>query len=100
MPTVELLYFPTCPNVPAAREQLGRALAAAGLSAAWSEIDVTSDDAPAHLRGYGSPTILVDGRDVAGGAPSSACASCRVYIGSEVRGVPPLDAIVAALKSA
>ena len=98
MPIVELLYFPTCPNVPAAREQLARGLAAAGLAAAWSEHDVTADDAPAHVRGYGSPTILVDGRDVAGGAPSSGCASCRVYVGSEVRGVPPLEVIVTALR--
>lgn len=98
MATVELLYFPDCPNVPAAREQLGRACVAAGLPAAWSEIDVTAEGAPAHARGYGSPTILVDGKDVTGAAPGGG-SSCRIYVGSDVRGVPPLDAIVAALRA-
>ena len=97
MATVELLYFPDCPNVPAAREQLRRACDAAGVPAAWSEIDVTAESSPAHARGYGSPTILVDGKDVTG-APPGDSASCRIYVGSDVRGVPPLDAIIAALR--
>jgi hypothetical protein len=66
--------------------------------AAWSEIDVTAESAPVHARGYGSPTILVDGKDVTG-APPGDSASCRIYVGSEVRGVPPLEAIIAALRS-
>jgi hypothetical protein len=40
---------------------------------------------------------LVDGKDVTG-APPGDSASCRIYVGSEVRGVPPLDAIIAALR--
>ena len=98
MPVVELLYFPGCPHVVAAREQLRRAFTAAGLAASWTEHDVTAD-APAHVRGYGSPTILVDGCDVAGAGPVEG-ASCRVYAGSEVSGAPPLEAIVAALRGA
>ena len=43
-------------------------------------------------------TILVDGEDVSG-APSDDAASCRVYLGSDLRGVPPLATIVQALKS-
>ena len=95
---VELLYFPDCPNVNAAREQLGRALAEAGLPLRWTEYDVTSASAPKRVRGFGSPTILVDGEDVSG-APSAEAASCRVYMGSEVRGVPPLATILRALMS-
>lgn len=95
---VELLYFPECPNVNAAREQLRRAFAEAGLPLRWTEHDVTSPSAPKRVRGFGSPTILVDGKDVSG-APSDEAASCRVYLGSEVRGVPPLATIVQALKS-
>lgn len=96
---VELLHFLGCPHVPAAREQLRRAFAALGLPAAWDEVDVTADDAPAHVRGYGSPTILVDGEDVTGAPPGDAT-SCRVYLGSDLAGAPPLDALVAALRSA
>lgn len=98
MPTVDLLYFPECPNVGAAREQLGRAFAAAQLTPAWNEHDISAPDAPAALRGYGSPTILVNGRDVTGDAPAGGVA-CRIYAGTDRRGAPPLGAIAAALVS-
>lgn len=97
MATVELLYFAECPSLPAAREQLRRAFDAVGVAPQWTEVDVTADAAPAHTRGYGSPSILVDGREVTGAAPGGG-SSCRVYVGSGVPGVPPLDAIVAALR--
>jgi mercuric ion transport protein len=96
MPTVELLYFSECPNVPTAREQLRRAFTSVGALPVWTEVDVAADTAPAHARGYGSPTILVDGKDVTGAAPGSG-SSCRIYAGSDTPGVPPLVAIVAAL---
>ena len=59
------------------------------------EIDVTAADTPEHLRGWGSPTILIDGVDVAGGRPSGS--SCRLYPGSDRPGVPSLDTLRAAL---
>lgn len=99
MMTVELLYFPDCPNVPAARERLRRAFAAVGLPPQWTEVDVTAEAAPARVRGYGSPSILVGGRDVTGADPGGG-SSCRIYAGNDVSGVPPLDAIVQALRAA
>jgi len=98
MPTVELLYFPDCPNVSGAREQLRRAFEAVGTSPMWTEVDVTAEGAPDQARRYGSPTILVDGKDVAGATPGAG-SSCRIYIGSDERGVPPLDIIVSALRA-
>jgi mercuric ion transport protein len=56
---------------------------------------VTAPSTPPHLRGWGSPTILIDGVDVAGGSPSEAC--CRLYPTSKERGAPPLALIEAAL---
>jgi len=97
MIAVELLFFPDCPNVDPARDQLRRALAAVGLPASWTEHDVTAADTPPHLRGHGSPTILVNGRDVTGAQPGAG-ASCRIYTGSDRPGVPPLDALVRALR--
>jgi hypothetical protein len=90
---VQLLSFPGCPNAAGAREALRRSLAKAGLPPAFEEVDVTAPDTPEHLRQWGSPTILVDGRDVAGEAPMGP--SCRIYrAGGGERGVPP-DALIA-----
>jgi len=98
--TVELVYDRDCPNVPAAREQLLAAFKAAGREPAWQEWDVSLDAVPAHVRGFGSPTILVDGADVAGGEPTGTDVCCRIYSGhSGPRGVPPLEQIVTALNA-
>ena len=96
---IELVFFPACPHVSAAREQLARACGAVGLPASWVEHDVSRGWVPAHVRGYGSPTILVDGRDVSGGVPSDAV-SCRVYPDTDRPGAPALQQIVEALRAA
>lgn len=98
MTTVELVYFSDCPNVSAAREQIRLALSSLRLAPIWTEHDVASANTPLHARGYGSPTILVDGRDVAGETKGDG-ASCRVYPGSEIRGVPALETVIAALRA-
>ena len=95
--TIELLSFPGCPHANAARAQLRLALQVCGLPETWKEIDVTAPDAPAHARGYASPTVLVDGRDVLGEAPSGA-PGCRLYPGSDQPGAPPLRALCDALR--
>jgi hypothetical protein len=93
--TVQLLFFPGCPLVDLARCQLARALSTLASPPEVTELDVTSDSTPPHLRSWGSPTILVDGVDVAGGVPSGN--SCRLYPGSPDSGAPPLPLIEAAL---
>jgi hypothetical protein len=52
---------------------------------------------PASVRLFGSPSILVDGRDVAASQPSDAL-SCRVYLNSDMSGVPAMSDIVDALR--
>jgi hypothetical protein len=93
---VQLLYFPGCPHVDAARRQLSRALGMLANRPPVAEIDVTDPSTPPQLRSWGSPTILVDGTDVALGIPTGR--SCRVYSGSEIDGAPPLALIEAALR--
>lgn len=93
MPTVDFVYDKDCPNVKAARANLMRAFSVAELSAHWSEHQVGARDAPAHVRGFGSPTVLVDGVDV-GGATAEAEDCCRVYGGD---GVPAVELIAEAL---
>ena len=97
MTTVDLVYDDDCPNVPAARASLSRALAMAGLSPAWTEHRIGDPGAPQHTRGYGSPTVLVDGRDVAGVGPSSEIC-CRIYAAETgIAGAPGVEQIAAAL---
>jgi hypothetical protein len=99
---VELVYEKTCPNVEAARAQLRHALSEAGIAQQWREWEVGTPGVPAHVHGYGSPTILVDGEDVDGRPPAGDDYSCRVYshAGNANKGVPALEDIVSALKRA
>lgn len=93
MPTVDLVYDRACPNVKTARANLMRAFSRVGIAARWAEHQIGAEDAPARVRGYGSPTILVDGADVAG-SPPGAESCCRVY---ESGAAPDVDLIAAAL---
>ena len=94
---IELLFFEGCPHVPQTRERLRALLVEAQLPPTWTEHDLRASSSPDWVRAYGSPTVLVDGNDVAAGAPSAAL-SCRVYANSDVKGVPAVDDIRAALR--
>jgi len=98
--TIELIYDLDCPNVAAARSQLIKAFARVGVAASWTEWDRSSTEIPSHARMYGSPTILVNGRDVAGEAPREDSTCCRLYHREDggLQGIPPIDAIAAALE--
>ena len=98
---IELVYEKTCPNVKAARTQLLRAFAEAGISPHWQEWEVSRSAVPAHVHGYGSPTILVNGQDVSGELIEGDDYCCRVYSHGELtnKGVPAVADIARALKS-
>ncbi|MGH9477018.1 MAG: hypothetical protein ACRD1C_11905 [Terriglobales bacterium] len=76
---IELVYDRVCPNAGQARENLQRALALTGCEARWVEWDRSDAASPAYTREFGSPTCLVEGRDVAGAMASGAIESCRLY---------------------
>jgi mercuric ion transport protein len=98
--TVELLYAPDCPNVDEARANLHRALVDVGLPPSWTECETSAPDVPVARRGFGSPSVLVNGRDVAGAEPAGA-AWCRIYeVAGRRSGAPPTEQIVQALRSA
>ena len=94
---IQLLSFPGCPNADATREALRRTLIASGLPPSFEEVDVTAPETPDRLRAWGSPTILVDGHDLAGAAPTGP--GCRFYevVPEGLRGVPPDELIRRAL---
>ena len=79
---VELVYDRTCPNVEMARSAIRGALAAIGAPTEWTEWERGTDATPLPLRALGSPTILVNGRDVAGTDETAQpdANSCRVYL--------------------
>jgi hypothetical protein len=98
MKDVELVYDAGCPNVETARDQLRRAFEEAKLPAFWREWIRGDPTNPPRVERYGSPTILVDGEDVApGDVAEGSC--CRVYADPRgaLRGVPDLQVIVSAL---
>lgn len=98
---VELVYEKTCPNIGSARSQLLRAFTETGIPPRWHEWEISAVEAPAHVHGYGSPTILVDRKDVGGDNLEGDDYCCRVYSHGEAnKGVPALADLVSALKSA
>ena len=98
-PHVELIYDVDCPNVAEAREVLSQAFKLVGISPSWTEWDRKASGSPTYVRGYGSPTILMDGEDVADGEPIAKADCCRLYSGGEkrFRGAPTVEQIAAAL---
>ncbi len=99
MPKVELIFDRDCPNVEAARQQLQRAFQQVGQPVEWVEWNRNDPAAPDYARRYGSPTILVDGADVADVLPLDGAACCRVYPSDDgLQGVPPVEVIAAALQ--
>lgn len=101
-PVVDLVYDADCPHVGDARLLLRRALTEAGLRVQWLEWRRDAVDTPPALRGFGSPTILVHGVDVAEDGSTTrdtvAANACRVYRqGDRLQGVPALDAVTRAL---
>jgi alkylmercury lyase len=98
MKDVEIVYDADCPNVEAVRDQLRRALEDSHLPAGWREWIRGAVGNPPRVERFGSPTILVDGIDVAADSVVDG-ATCRLYANDEggVRGVPSLQTIVSAL---
>lgn len=102
MVKVELIYDSDCPNVEQARAQLKEAFIRADIEAEWREWNRADDRSPDYVGGYGSPSILVNGKDVSGLAAATNGDSCRLY--PDERGqfnpVPSVEAISSALVGA
>ena len=93
---IELIYFDGCPNADKARKNLKKAFEEGGIDAGWTEWEQKNPKAPAYVRQYGSPTILVDGKDIAGMPDGSGAPSCRLYDG----GAPSVALIKSRLSAA
>jgi hypothetical protein len=80
-PLVEILYFEGCPNHEGATALVERVSGELGPRPEIRLVNVPDADAAARLRFLGSPTVLVDGRDVEPGveARTDFVLSCRIF---------------------
>jgi hypothetical protein len=98
---IEVLYVLDCPHYPAAMAELKNVLAVERISAPISEVLVADPRTAEALQFRGSPTIRINGRDIAGGSGLQHFAvSCRLYPGEKQRGVPPAEMIHRAVREA
>ncbi|HKW61535.1 MAG TPA: DUF2703 domain-containing protein [Candidatus Acidoferrum sp.] len=99
---VEVLYVAKCPSHPAAVRLVNDVLAAEGAAADVHEVLVRDDEMARELKFVGSPTIRVNGRDVAGEteATESFALSCRLYPGSKQVGLPHAEMVHRAIVEA
>jgi hypothetical protein len=99
--TIEVLYFETCPNHARAVALVRQALAVEGMSEPIQLIRVETDAEARRVGFYGSPSIRINGQDIAplpeGAAPGLAC---RVYPTPDghLAPVPAYETLVAALR--
>lgn len=80
-PDVELLWWAGCPSTDLAQTELEQAIRDVGLSGIdVRRTEVVSDDEARERHFVGSPTILIDGADVASSGPDEAVSlTCRIY---------------------
>ena len=98
---IEVLYVLDCPHYPAAIAELKSVLAAERVSAQISEVLVANPRMAQALKFRGSPTIRINGRDIAGESEVQHFAvSCRLYPGEKKPGVPPVEMIHRAVREA
>ena len=92
---VEVLYVAECPSHPAAVRLVKDILLAEGLAGKVQEVLVRNEGMARELKFPGSPTIRINGRDVAGETQKARnfALSCRLYPGSKQIGLPPEEMI-------
>ena len=91
-PTVEFLYWEGCPSHPRALAELRDALEQAGLDPGDIRVrEIVTDEQARRANFRGSPTILVDGRDVDDAPGEPVALACRVYRRRDGRPSPPPD---------
>jgi hypothetical protein len=92
---VEVLYVAECPSHAAAVKLVRDVLTAQYVAADIHDILVADETMANELRFPGSPTIRINGRDVAGETTNSKkfALSCRLYPGSQAIGLPPAELV-------
>jgi DNA-binding transcriptional MerR regulator len=98
---IEVLYILDCPHYPAALAELKNVLALEKISTQVSEVLVANSRMAQAMKFRGSPTIRINGRDIAGESELQHFAvSCRLYPGEKQPGIPPAEMIHRAVRDA
>jgi hypothetical protein len=103
VPDIEVLWWAGCPSTEKTLRQLEAALEDAGLSGADIRMTEIRTEQQARERAFaGSPTILVDGEDVAPPGDEPVGLNCRVYRRRDgrVSATPDSEALRDALRRA
>lgn len=92
---VEVLYVSECPSHPAAVKLVRDVLVAQGVATQIHEVLVRDEGMAKELKFPGSPTIRINGKDVAGEVQTDKnfALSCRLYPGSKQIGLPPAEVV-------
>ena len=79
---IQFLSFDGCPLAEGTLKRLNDAIELAGLTGLCrvEHVDIMAPETPEALRRWGSPTILMDEKELTGQAPGDA-AGCRIYQG-------------------
>jgi hypothetical protein len=102
-PLVEILYFRGCPNHADAHALVERLAAELRLDPEIRDVEVPDPEAAPRFRFLGSPTVRVDGEDVAPGTEGRTdyVFACRIYRGEHgLSGQPDEQWIREALEAA
>ena len=99
---IVLQYFDGCPSWRVADERVREALARLGIDERDLVLqEVATEEDAVRLAFAGSPTILVDGRDLFDDRTAVSGLACRRYrTGAGLAGSPTVDQLVAALSRA
>ncbi len=104
MPGIEFFYYADCPSHERALELLHEVMAEEDVDAPVKIIEVKTDDEARLYNFYGSPTIRVNGQDIAPMPEGifEPSLTCRAYQRADGRisPLPPRELIVAALQKA
>jgi hypothetical protein len=99
--TIEILYFPDCPNYLPTVQHVQKALQEEHVSAEIKHVAVLDAATVAATRFLGSPSVRIDGIDVepsarSGGDPGMCCRTYRA--GSDHEGAPSIELIRSAIR--
>src|ERR1700752_3235688 len=99
---VEVLYVAECPSHPAAVKLVRDVLNSEGVVAEVREVPGKDVSMAKDLAFSGSPTIRINGQDVAGESyqAKTFALTCRLYLGSSETGLPPVEIVRRAVVNA